>query len=256
MRINPFKPKYHFVAVAAVALLAGNGSAFAQAPSAVTEPPKNPWEADVNAGLTLTRGNSDSVLFVLGGNAKKKWDKNEFSLGASAGYGESDHVSNNEFAQGFAQYNRLFTERFYGGIRLDANYDGIAKLSYRFTVTPLVGYYLIKATNTTLTVEIGPSLVTEKYFYETPDTYCGLRIGEKFDHKLSASTKIWEYASYTPQVDRWQENYVITVEAGIDTAITKQWSLRVVIQDIYTSEPAAGSEYNEMRLIAGTAYKF
>jgi putative salt-induced outer membrane protein YdiY len=256
MRTNIIKTNRHLVAIAVAILAVGCGLTHAQTPATVTAPKTNSWEGDVNAGLTLTRGNSDSVLFVLGGNAKKKWDQNEFALGAAAGYGQSDNVNNNEFAQGYAQYNRLFTDRFYGGLRLDANYDGIAKLSYRFTVTPLVGYYLIKGTNTTLAVEAGPSLVTEKYFYETPDTYCGLRFGEKYDQKLTETTKIWEYASYTPQVDRWQENYVVTIEAGIDTAISKQWGLRVVLQDIYTSEPAAGSVYNELRLIAGTRYKF
>lgn len=72
----------------------------------------------------------------------------------------------------------------------------------------------------------------------------------------AAVARAWESVSYVPQVDKWMDNYVITAEAGIDTAITKQWSLRVVFQDIYTSEPAAGTEYNELRLIAGTAYKF
>lgn len=46
------------------------------------------------------------------------------------------------------------------------------------------------------------------------------------------------------------------MEAGIDTAITKKWSLRVVLQDVYSSEPAANTGYDELRLIAGTADKF
>ena len=52
------------------------------------------------------------------------------------------------------------------------------------------------------------------------------------------------------------ENYLANFEAGIDTAITKQWSLRVVFQDQYASEPAHGRKKNDLRLIAGTAYKF
>ena len=57
-------------------------------------------------------------------------------------------------------------------------------------------------------------------------------------------------------MDRWTEKYIITAEVGIETAITKKWSLRVVGQDIYDSEPAAGRKNNDLRLIAGTAYKF
>ena len=150
----------------------------------------------------------------------------------------------------------MMSDRFYYGIRADGNYDGIAKLDYRLTVSPLVGYYLIKATNTTLSLEAGPSAVFEKYKDKSQDTYLGARFGERFDHKISDSTKIWESASYIPRVDEWAKKYVITTEVGIDTAITKHWSLRVVGQDVYDSQPSAGRKDNDLRLIAGTAYKF
>jgi putative salt-induced outer membrane protein YdiY len=120
----------------------------------------------------------------------------------------------------------------------------------------LAGYYLIKEKNTTLAVEVGPSAVLEKYQDRIQKTYLGIRFGERFEHKLSASTKIWESVSYVPQVDKWVENYIITAEAGIDTAITKKWSLRVLVQDLYTSEPTDDRKNNDVRLVAGTAYKF
>ena len=45
-------------------------------------------------------------------------------------------------------------------------------------------------------------------------------------------------------------------EAGIETSINKHWSLRVVFQDMYASEPANGRKSNDIRLMAGTGYKF
>jgi len=256
MRMNHWKLNRHLIAIAAATLLVGPGLANAATAEAVATPEKKTWEGEIVSGLTLTSGNSDSLLFTVGGKAKKKWDQNEFSLGAVAGYGKSDDVNNNEFAQGYAQYNRLLTERFYYGLRLDASYDGIANLAYRINLTPLAGYYLMKQTNTTLSVEVGPSLVTEKYFNESSDTYCGLRFDEKFDHKLTETTKVWEYASYTPQVDRWMEKYIITVELGISVDINKTWGLRVVAQYIYDSEPAPDRERGDFRMIAGTKYTF
>lgn len=225
--------------------------------NAAEEPaPKKGWETEAAVGFTLTRGNSDTLLLTAGLKTERKWEKDELTFGVGGGYGEDNDTVNNEFIQGYGQYNHLFTERFYAGVRLDAAYDGIAELDYRFTLTPLVGYYLIKSTNTTLAVEVGPSAVMEKYSGQSSDTYFGLRFAERFEHKLTDSTKIWESISYVPQVDRWMENYVVTFEAGIDVAMNKKWSLRVVFQDVYTSEPAPNSEYNELRLIAGTAYKF
>ena len=243
----------------ATALFIGTGLASGQdqnLPATNAPPPKSPWETTAAAGLTLTRGNSQTELATLSLDTKRKWDKNELLFGVGVGYGKDHSVENTEFVTAFGQYNRLMTDRFYIGLRASYNYDGIADLTYRVSVGPLAGYYLIKATNTTLTVEAGPSAVFEKFQDQSENTYVGLRLGERFEQKLSATTKFWQSLSYVPEVDKWSEKYIITAEAGIDAAITKQWSLRVVAQDIYDSEPATGREHNDMRLIAGTAFKF
>jgi putative salt-induced outer membrane protein YdiY len=244
----------------ATVFLIGTSLASAQGQQAASTnappPPKNPWETTAAAGVTLTRGNSETLLATLGLDTKRKWERNEVALGLAGGYGEDHSVKNTEFVNAFGQYNRLFSERFYAGLRTDFSYDGIAHLSYRVTVSPLAGYYLIKNTNTLLSVEAGPSAVFEKYENQAENTYFGFRFGERFEQRLSATTKLWQTASYVPDVERWTEKYIITAEVGIDAAITKKWSLRVVFQDIYDSEPAAGRENNDMRLIAGTAYKF
>lgn len=216
----------------------------------------NRWETTAAVGFTLTRGNSETLLATLSLDTKRKWDRSDASFGIAGGYGEDRDVRNTEFVNAFGQYNRMFSDRFYVGLRADFNYDGIADLDYRATVSPLAGYYLVKEAKTTLALEVGPSVVFEKYDGQSEDTYAGFRLADRFEHKLSASTKIWQSATYIPQVDKWADKYVITFEAGIDAAITKKWSLRVVFQDIYDSEPVRGNDHNDMRLIAGTAYKF
>ncbi len=245
------------VLVAALACMtsAVNG---ADAPAAV-EPPKK-WDTTAAAGLTLTRGNSDTLLATLSLDTKRKWDKDEAIFGVSGGYGESKvndvNTKNTEFIQGYGQYNRLFTDRFYGALRLDGQYDGIAGIEYRFKVSPLAGYYLIKDTNMTLAVEGGPSLIMEHLKDEPSRAYWAARLAERFEYKLTDTTKVWESLEYLPKVDDWTQNYLVNFEAGIDTAISKHWSLRVVFQDQYASEPAPDRKKNDLRLIAGTAYKF
>jgi len=74
-----------------------------------------------------------------------------------ATYGKSDGVKNAETFHAFGQYNRLFSERFFGYLRADYLHDGIADIHYQVTVGPGLGYYLIKETNTTLAVEAVPA---------------------------------------------------------------------------------------------------
>jgi putative salt-induced outer membrane protein YdiY len=246
------------------ALLIGCGITSARAQTAATPAPPPPetlaWVSTAAAGLTLTRGNSESFLATISLDTKRKFPNDEVYLGVSGGYGDSTvndvNTKNTEFVQGFAQYNHLFTDRFYAGLRLDGQYDGIAGIEYRFKVSPMAGYYLIKNDKMTLAVEGGPTLIEEHLDGEQAHGYWAARLAERFEYKITATTKVWETLEYLPQVDDWANNYLMNLEIGIDTSITKHWSLRVVFQDQYASQPAAGKKNNDLRLLAGTAYKF
>ena len=242
-------------------LLVGCGIASGQGAAAAPPPPETlGWVTTAAAGLTLTRGNSETFLATLSLDTKRKWEKDEVFLGVSGGYGNNTvndaEVVNTEFIQGFGQYNRLFSDRFYGGLRLDAQDDRIAGIEYRLKVSPMVGYYLIKNDKLTLAAEAGPTLIEEHLKGQEPHGYWAARLAERGEYKLTATTKLWESLEYLPKVDDWSQNYLLNFEAGIDTAISKQWSLRVVFQDQYASQPANGRKCNDLRLLAGTAYKF
>jgi putative salt-induced outer membrane protein YdiY len=257
--IKPHTRSPQFGLTIVTALLIGTRLGLAQEQNVTgtnAPPPKSHWETTAAVGFTLTEGNSETLLATLSLDTKGKWERNEADFGIAGGYGDDHSVKNTEFVTAFGQYNRLLTDRLYAGFRASYNYDGIADLTYRVTLTPLAGYYLIKSTNTTLAFEVGPSAVFEKYQNQADDTYMGIRFAERFEQRLSATTKFWESVSYVPQVDKWTDKYIITGEAAIDAAITKKWSLRVVFQDIYDSLPANGRKPNDIRLIAGTAYKF
>jgi len=240
----------------------GITSARAQAAAAPAPPPPETlaWVTTAAAGVTLTRGNSDTFLATITLDTKRKWEKDEVLLGASGGYGNNSdndvETTTTEFAQGYGQYNHLFSDRFYGGLRLDGQYDGIAGIDYRFKVSPMAGYYLIKNNKMTLAAEAGPTLIEEHLKGEEAHGYWAARLAERFDYKLTDTTKVWEMLEYLPKVDEWADNYLLNLEVGIDTAINKHWSLRVVLQDQYASQPAPGKKDNDVRLIAGTAYTF
>jgi len=242
------------------ALLIGCRLATAGEPAAAPAPEKKLWETSAFAGLTLARGNSETFLGNLTLDTKRKWEKDQAAFGVSGGYGEATvngtTDKNTEYVRGFGQYDHLFSERFYAGVRLDGEYDGIAGVDYRFRLSPLAGYYFIKTKKTTLSGELGPSVVFENLKTSPSDIYVGLRAGEKFTHKLTETTRIWQSFEYVPRVDRWTEKYLLIAEIGIDAAITKQASLSLVFQDNYDSQPAAGRKENDLRLIAGVRYRF
>jgi putative salt-induced outer membrane protein YdiY len=233
-------------------------TAFGQDASVTNAAPTSPpWDISASAGLTLTRGNSKTLLGTANLLGSKKWDegKNELDLGVEGVYGENNSVRNAESVQGFGQYNRLFTDRFFGYLRLEGLHDAIADVDYRLMVSPGVGYYLIKETNTTLRAEFGPGYIYERDADDSTHSYMILRLAERFDQKLNDHVKIWEGVEILPQVDKFS-NYILNAELGVESGMTKHLALQTYVQDTYHSEPAAGRVKNDVKLVAGVKYKF
>lgn len=222
--------------------------------------PASHWQSSASLGLTLTRGNSDTLLAALGASTSKKWQDNELTLGADATYGKSkvngQSSTTADSVHGFAQYNRLFNQRLYGYFKLDGLHDEVADVKYRVTLAPGLGYYFIKEKTTEFSVEAGPGYVIEK-LGNNRDSYATLRLGEKFKHELSEHSRIWQSAEILPQVDDFN-NYIINAEIGIEADLTKdkRMTLRAYLQDTYNNVPAPGREKNDAKLVAAIGYKF
>jgi len=222
--------------------------------SAMVSTNQSAWDSSILAGLSLSRGNSDTLLTTVAFKTRRKTPENEFAFGADGSYGEDNSVKDNEMLHGVGQYNHLFTERLYGYLNAEGLHDGIADLQYRFTFSPGAGYYLIKETNTTLAVEAGPALIFQR-LGDVDTTYATIRLAERFEHKLDNGARVWEKAEFLPQVDK-PDNFLVNAEIGAEAALTRTLSLRVTLQDNYINQPAPGRKDNDVSLISGLVYKF
>lgn len=267
------------------ALALAAGVAPVQAQDAKKEAPK--WETSAAAGATISGGNSKGYQATLGINSQRKWSKDEVLLGSQAGYGESTKVdrlpSNNApdndnhedvttksdaYAKAFGQWNHLLTDRWFAGVRLDALHDAVAEVNYRFTLSPLAGYYFIKNETTSLAVEFGPSLVHERVA-GTEDTYAGIRLAERFQHKFATGARVWQSTEIIPQIDEFK-NFIATSEIGVEAPVSKQMGIQLKLQHVYDSDPALAGEIptgdpregkyyklkNDTKLIGSLTYKF
>jgi len=213
------------------------------------------WESSLGLGLTLTRGNSDTVLATGNIQTHRKGLENEISLGADGAYGENNSVENVNSAHAFSQYNHLFSERFFGYLRAEALHDEIADLQYRVTLSPGVGYYFLRQTNTSLAGELGPAMVFQRLGNED-DNFVTLRLAERFEHKFSEQkARIWQSAEILPQINDFN-NFIVNAEVGIEAAISKNVSLQTVLQDNFVNEPAPGRQQNDLQIVSGLKYKF
>jgi len=234
--------------------LAAVGNASDATQSAVIATNKPHWESTMAFGLTLTGGNSESVLATASFRTHRNSQTNEWTLGMDGSYGENNSAENNETLHGFAQYNHLLGERWYGYARADALHDGIADVTYRFAFSPGTGYYFVKHKQTSLAGEFGPAVLYEKLDDEY-HTYPTLRLAQRFEHKMDEHTRFWQNVEFLPQADR-PDNFLVNAEVGAEAALTKRLSLRTVVQDNIANDPAPGRKDNDVRLVSGLAFKF
>jgi Protein of unknown function, DUF481 len=237
-------------------------AAFAgQSTTRAADAPKG-WESVAAAGATLTRGNSQNFLATASFDTVRKLTADELRFGIGGGYGKTTRtpgapntdLKTADYLKGYGQWNHLFSERLYSGVRLSVDHDDISDLNYRVTLSPLAGYYIIKKPNTLLSVEAGPSLITEKQG-GVDKTYMAARVAEHYEYKFWTDAKIWQSAEWLPQVDDI-DNWILNFEAGVSAPIAKGFEVRLLLQDNYDNIPAAGRLKNDLKVVAGVGYKF
>jgi putative salt-induced outer membrane protein len=261
-----FLKRLAFVALGSSLLLAFGERLAAADPAPAPEPEKKPkWETSAGVGVTLTSGNSESVQAAANFLTQYKRAKDEFRFTVDAGYGEAKPAEsatnpdpqmekNTAFVRGSAQYNRLFSERLYGYLRVEAMHDDIADVTYRVTLSPGLGYYFIKNDKTLLSAELGPGYVFEKLGNDEND-YATLRIGERFEHKLSKTARLWQSVEILPEVTDFN-NFLASFTAGIEADITKKLRVQLYALDVYDNVPAPDRKKNDLKLVAGLKYVF
>lgn len=224
------------------------------APAPLAVPVKTPWQSSISAGLTLTRGNSDTLLVTGGVLTEKKGKINEWGFGVDGAYGVNNGERDVDTLHTFGQVNHLFTDKFFAYLRVNALHDGIADLQYRLTIGPGAGYYLLKETNTTLAFEGGSAIVLERLGSQD-NTYATLRLAQRFERKFVDRARIWQSVEILPQVDEFN-NYIVNAEVGIEATISKSLSLQTFVVDNYVNQAAAGRQQNDVKLVSGLKYKF
>lgn len=223
------------------------------APTAADKVPVKAKENSIALGVTLTDGNSETLLGTASFLHDRKRDGYSLRLGIDGAYAEDKDETTTENVKGVAEYRKNLCERSYILGNVSALYDSIADVDYRVIVSAGPGYYLMKDDAATLSVDLGPAFITEKVGGETNDDWA-LRVGQRYDRQLSATAKVWQALEYLPLIDDL-DDYLLNAEIGIEAAVNSDVSLRLVVKNAYDSTPAADREKSDTTVIGALAYK-
>lgn len=72
---------------------------------------------------------------------------------------------------------------------------------------------------------------------------------------IGSRPQLYHRQQTMPQVDKF-DNYLVNFEIGVETAISKSFSLKTCLDDTYANRPAANRLKNDAKIVAGVSYKF
>ena len=214
---------------------------------------ESPWEFTGAGGLSFSDGNSDSSAYSLQFLGSYLNDGNEAYFGADYFQAEDNGIQSTNNLKIFGQFNDDLSDRCYVGGLGSYYHDEIADIGYRIDTGVLLGFRAINREHTSFRLEAGPGYAWEEQgglFGE----YVTIRLAQLFEYQFSSTSKIWQSLAWIPRADD-PADALAEFEAGVETRITRQWSLRTYLRYRYNDTPAPGSGRYDTALMLGLAYQ-
>jgi putative salt-induced outer membrane protein len=228
------------------------------------------WSGLFDAGLALTRGNSQTASFTLDAKAVRETPRDKLTL-----------YSNYIFANNDTSIPATTTANlFQSGIRGDLNVgprwfvfafgdfatNELQHLSLRQNYGGGIGYHLIKTDNTTFDVFGGgdfdrdsfssyiytnptpppPLLAVAAYYQNSAEAV----VGEEFDSHISKRTTVSERLSFFPNLSHTGE-YRMQFDSTVALQMKTWLSWQTTFSDRYISYPPPGLKGNDLVLSTG-----
>ncbi|HZQ17573.1 MAG TPA: DUF481 domain-containing protein [Terriglobales bacterium] len=225
------------------------------------------WKGGVNAGFSLTGGNSQTTNLALGFLADRQTLRDKLSAYASSVYATSKitvttpilppttattTTANTE--AGGARYDRDFDAKLFGFGSADFFADALQSLNLRSVFSGGVGEHAIKNENTTLDFLAGLNYTHESYVTLSRNLIA-LTLGEELMHKLGKSTIVNEKLYFFPDLSS-PGDFRGTFDLATVTKIAKRFGWQNSFSDVYVTNPPLGKRQNDVILTTGLNVAF
>ncbi|HKU71348.1 MAG TPA: DUF481 domain-containing protein [Burkholderiales bacterium] len=220
--------------------------------------PDGIWRGALGAGLSASKGNTDSATYTLNGDIVKQTNKYKFSgyVQGVKGSREIDGRTERSADQqrGGILYNRDFNERKFGFGSLDLERNKLIELDLRSVVAAGIGYHVIKRDDLTFDVSTGPAYNREQYSTQVRQATEWL-FAEESTHKVSSTVSFRQRFSFYPNLKDSGE-YRAVFDAGVVFKVNSQWNATITLNNRYQSNPLPGVKTNDLLLVTGIQYVF
>jgi putative salt-induced outer membrane protein YdiY len=217
------------------------------------------WKGGLNAGFSLTGGNSQTTDLALGFTATRQTLVDKLSAYATSVYDRNNApgaipatTANTE--AGGARYDHNLDDKVFGFGAADFFADALQGLNLRSVFGGGLGYHLLKSDRTTLDL-LGGLNYTHESYTTLSRNLIALTLGEELMHKLGKSTVLDESLYLFPDLNSLGD-YRGTFNFASVTKLNKRFGWQNSISDVYVTNPPAGKKQNDVILTTGLNVSF
>jgi putative salt-induced outer membrane protein YdiY len=233
------------------------------------------WGGLLDTGLSLTRGNSQTLSYTLSGKAARVTDRQKISLYSTIIYTRDNttppaRTTANAIRGGLRDDINFSKRAFVFGFT-DFEYDEFQHLDLRNVLGGGFGYHVIKTKDTQFDLSGGASFNQEYYSSYTvanptppPDTTlvaaltrktAEIVLGESLDKKLNDRMKLSEQFSIYPNMSN-PGDYRFQFDTTATTKLNGWLGWQVTFSDRFTSTPPEQVKRNDLLLSTGIRLTF
>ncbi|HKW18768.1 MAG TPA: DUF481 domain-containing protein [Terriglobales bacterium] len=225
------------------------------------------WKGGVNAGFSLTGGNSQTTNLALGFLAARQTLRDKLSAYATSVYASSKitvtaplapptttTTTTANTAAGGARYDRDLSAKVFAFGSADFFADALQSLNLRSVFSGGLGYHVIKNDNTTLDL-LGGLNYTHESYVTLSRNLVALTLGEELMHKLGKTTVLNEKLYFFPDLNS-AGDFRGTFDFGSVTKLTKRLGWQNSFSDVYVTNPPVGKRQNDVIFTTGLNVAF
>ncbi len=220
-------------------------------------PPGQTWSGNFGAGLSLTRGNSDTKNVNLSAQLAQRIDAEnlaKYDAFYLRGDQNGDLIIDRTTIGGRDEYTISPLMYAFGDVHFLR--DKFKQIDYLVSPTVGAGYHFIKEKDLDLAAEGGVGLVTEKDAGFARETSGALTARQLLTWKFSPTATVGEVASGLWKTKAFGDA-LYHFEASVASDLTTRSQLKLsAIDDYKTRPPKAGIKKNDISIIAAVVMKF
>lgn len=217
------------------------------------------WGGTLDAGLSMTRGNADTLTVGIGAQAARVTPRDKISVYFTSLFAKNDttgeSVTTANALRGGTRYDFNLSDDLFAFGLTDLEHDKFQDLDLRLVLAGGLGFHAKKTERTRLDLFAGGAFNQEYYSTEPTRRSGEVLLGEELTFKLSDITSLTERLVAFPNLSDIGE-FRITFDTTAVTRLNRLLSWQVTLSDRYISNPIPGVKKNDLLFTTGIRLTF